>query len=150
MNHRYSPLERQVADVLRRARRLPIGPDRNDLRQLAVGLLWLHRKGVDASLMEAAPDGQDETRFRSRRFLSGVKPNGALHQVDFRRLHDASSMMACSKLTNRAAEQIARPRSARYRSVSRCAASCPAIAFFTIRLLLDGSGGISHLVDQTA
>ena len=40
-----SPLERQVADVLRRARRLPIGGDRNDLRQLAVGLLWLHRKG---------------------------------------------------------------------------------------------------------
>jgi hypothetical protein len=45
-----SPLERQVADVLRRARSLPIGPDRNDLRQLAVGLLWLHRKGKDASV----------------------------------------------------------------------------------------------------
>ena len=40
-----SPLERQVADVLRRARRLPVGGDRNDLRQLAIGLLWLHRKG---------------------------------------------------------------------------------------------------------
>ncbi len=43
-----SPLERQAADALRRARRLPIGPDRNDLRQLAMGLLWLHRHGMDA------------------------------------------------------------------------------------------------------
>jgi hypothetical protein len=34
---------------LRRARRLPIGKDRNDLRQLALGLRWLHRKGVDSS-----------------------------------------------------------------------------------------------------
>jgi hypothetical protein len=45
-----SPLERQVADVLRRARRLPIGEDRNDLRQLAIGLLWLHRKGKGSAL----------------------------------------------------------------------------------------------------
>jgi len=55
MNRWCSPLERQVADVLRRARRLPIGPDRNDLRQLAVGLLWLHRKGVDASFGAYGP-----------------------------------------------------------------------------------------------
>jgi hypothetical protein len=40
-----SPLEYQAADVLRRARRLPVGPDRNDLRQLALGLRWLHRHG---------------------------------------------------------------------------------------------------------
>jgi hypothetical protein len=38
-----SPLRLQVADALRRARHLPIGPDRNDLRQLAIGLLWLER-----------------------------------------------------------------------------------------------------------
>ena len=44
----HSPLERQAADALRRARKLPVGPDRNDLRQLAVGLLWLHRNGMDA------------------------------------------------------------------------------------------------------
>jgi hypothetical protein len=41
-------LEKQAADALRRARRLPIGADRNDLRQLAMGLLWLHRNGMDA------------------------------------------------------------------------------------------------------
>ena len=43
-----SALEKQAADALRRARRLPIGADRNDLRQLAMGLLWLHRNGMDA------------------------------------------------------------------------------------------------------
>jgi hypothetical protein len=43
-----SPLEKQAADALRRARRLPIGPSRNDLRQLAIGLLWLHRNGMQA------------------------------------------------------------------------------------------------------
>jgi hypothetical protein len=43
-----SPLEKQAADALRRARRLPIGPGRNDLRQLARGLLWLHRNGMKA------------------------------------------------------------------------------------------------------
>jgi hypothetical protein len=34
--------------------RLPIGADRNDLCQLAVGLLWLHRKGKDTSLRPSA------------------------------------------------------------------------------------------------
>jgi hypothetical protein len=48
MKHERSPLERQAADALRRARRLPVGKDRNDLRQLALGLRWLHRKGADA------------------------------------------------------------------------------------------------------
>jgi hypothetical protein len=43
-----SPLEKQAADALRRARQLPIGPGRNDLRQLATGLLWLHRNGMRA------------------------------------------------------------------------------------------------------
>lgn len=43
-----SPLELQAADALRRARRLPVGADRNDLRQLAMGLLWLHRRGMEA------------------------------------------------------------------------------------------------------
>jgi hypothetical protein len=50
MEHKRSPLERQAADALRRARRLPVGANRNDLRQLAVGLLWLHRRGMDAVL----------------------------------------------------------------------------------------------------
>lgn len=43
-----SPTRRLAADVLRRARRLPVGPDRNDLRQTAIGLLWLDRRGYAA------------------------------------------------------------------------------------------------------
>ena len=45
---RLSALEEQAAHALRRARRLPVGAERNDLRQLAMGLLWLHRNGMDA------------------------------------------------------------------------------------------------------
>ena len=48
MKHQRSQIEEQAADVLRRARKLPVGPTRNDLRQLAMGLLWLHRNGMDA------------------------------------------------------------------------------------------------------
>jgi hypothetical protein len=48
LKQRFSPLEKQAADTLRRARRLPPGSDRNDLRQLASALLWLHRNGMDA------------------------------------------------------------------------------------------------------
>ena len=43
-----STLEEQAAAALRRARRLPVGAERNDLRQLATGLLWLHRNGMEA------------------------------------------------------------------------------------------------------
>lgn len=43
--HPSSVIRRQVADVLRRARKLPVGPHRNDLRQLAMGLLWLEKHG---------------------------------------------------------------------------------------------------------
>ena len=45
-----APIIAQAADVLRRARKLPIGPARNDLRQLARGLLKLHRNGVRADV----------------------------------------------------------------------------------------------------
>ncbi|WP_024516085.1 hypothetical protein [Bradyrhizobium sp. Tv2a-2] len=60
-NEDLSPLERQVAETLRRARRLPVGQSRNDLRQLAIGLLWLHRNGMRALEQErvkliSAPD----------------------------------------------------------------------------------------------
>ena len=48
MERQLSALEKQAADALRRARRLPVGAARNDLRQLAMGLLWLHRHGMDA------------------------------------------------------------------------------------------------------
>jgi hypothetical protein len=49
-----SPLRKQAAEALRRARKLPIGSDRNDLRQLAIGLLWLEKKGLQAKVMERA------------------------------------------------------------------------------------------------
>ena len=55
MERKLSALEQQAADVLRRARRLPIGADRNDLRQLARGLLWLHRNGMDALMKQRSP-----------------------------------------------------------------------------------------------
>jgi len=57
-----SPLELQVADVLRRARRLPIGVHRKDLHQLAAGLLLLRRRGMDALL----EDRQAAMRFAFR------------------------------------------------------------------------------------
>jgi hypothetical protein len=41
-----SPLRRQIAETLRRARKLPPGPHRNDLRQLASGLQLLHRTNL--------------------------------------------------------------------------------------------------------
>jgi hypothetical protein len=44
-----SPLRKQAADALRRARKLPIGSDRNDLRQLAIGLLWLEKQRSSAT-----------------------------------------------------------------------------------------------------
>lgn len=57
-----SPLELQVADVLRRARQLPVGSGRNDLHQLAAGLLLLRRRGMNALMEERhatmSPDGE--------------------------------------------------------------------------------------------
>ena len=55
MERKLSALEKQAADALLRARRLPIGADRNDLRQLARGLLWLHRNGMDALMKQRSP-----------------------------------------------------------------------------------------------
>ena len=57
MQRELSALEKQAADALRRARRLPLGAARNDLRQLAMGLVWLHRNGMDA-LMKQRPVSQ--------------------------------------------------------------------------------------------
>jgi hypothetical protein len=42
------PIRRQAAEALRRARKLPIGHARNDLRQVALGLLWLEKRGYVA------------------------------------------------------------------------------------------------------
>jgi hypothetical protein len=45
-----SPLIAHAAQLLRRARKAPIGAARNDLRQLAQGLLRLHKAGVTANV----------------------------------------------------------------------------------------------------
>jgi hypothetical protein len=48
-----SPLRRQAADALRRARKLPVGHERrNDLRKLAMGLRWLEEKNLKATLQD--------------------------------------------------------------------------------------------------
>lgn len=47
-----SPIRRQVADALRRARKLPVGHARNDLRQLALGLRWLEKRGFVAVVQD--------------------------------------------------------------------------------------------------
>jgi hypothetical protein len=59
-----SPLREQAADALRRARKLPVGSDRNDLRQLAIGLLWLEKRGAEerAAKVLAALKSQEEGR----------------------------------------------------------------------------------------
>ena len=51
-----SPLRRPAADALRRARKLPVGHARNDLRQLVMGLLWLDKKGVHSNIHYSIDD----------------------------------------------------------------------------------------------
>jgi hypothetical protein len=57
-----SRLRLHATDALRRARKLPIGAARNDLRQLALGLIWLDRKGVtaDVEYRLGAADGSEK------------------------------------------------------------------------------------------
>ena len=45
-----SPFRRQAADALRQARELPVGHARNNLRQLASGLLWLDKRNLRATV----------------------------------------------------------------------------------------------------
>jgi hypothetical protein len=47
-----APIRRQIKDTLLRARQLPVGPHRNDLRQLANGLRWLEKHGGDERVQE--------------------------------------------------------------------------------------------------
>lgn len=46
-----SQLYQHAADALCRARKLPVGPFRNDLRQLALALRWLDKKGAKPKVM---------------------------------------------------------------------------------------------------
>jgi len=47
-----SPIRRQAADALRRARKLPVGHARNDPRQLALGLRWLEKRAFVAVVQD--------------------------------------------------------------------------------------------------
>lgn len=59
-----STLRAQAADALYRARALPVGsPDRNGLRQLAIGLRWLERKGPNAARIRIADSLADSDQF---------------------------------------------------------------------------------------
>lgn len=49
-------LRDHAADALRRARRLPVGPARNDLRQLAIGLRFLDIRQQDVTAAYPIPD----------------------------------------------------------------------------------------------
>jgi hypothetical protein len=66
-NRQPSPLIAQVRDILQRARKLPVSPARNDLRQLAQGLLKLHRAGFWANIeiLFKAPRSSDLATPRS-------------------------------------------------------------------------------------
>jgi hypothetical protein len=63
---RKSLLYEHAADALCRARKLPVGSSRNDLRQLAVGLRWLDKKGLEskaeAHLKQSEPPGPVDVR----------------------------------------------------------------------------------------
>jgi len=72
-----SALEEQAAAALRRARRLPVGAERNDLRQLAMGLLWLHRNGMEA-LMKQRLTAAGEIDPRQPEFIKASQERGTL------------------------------------------------------------------------
>ena len=92
MEPKLSALEKQAADALRRARRLPIGADRNDLRQLAMGLLWLHRNGM-AALMKRRLDHAVEAAASVARYGREVRPAAEELQSD---QHSKNALMELS------------------------------------------------------
>ena len=55
-NDQNSALRKHAADALHRARKLPVGSSRNDLRQLALGLRWLEKKGLSAKFLSHLDD----------------------------------------------------------------------------------------------
>jgi hypothetical protein len=74
-----SALEAQAAAALRRARCLPVGAERNDLRQLAMGLLWLHRNGMEALVKRRAVSALiAEGETRQPRFIKASQERGTL------------------------------------------------------------------------
>jgi hypothetical protein len=71
-----SPIRRQAADALRRARRLPIGHDRNDLRQLALGLLWLEKRGFVAVAEDGSAERECKLKETDVALISKKEPHG--------------------------------------------------------------------------
>src|SRR4051812_20509691 len=61
------PIRRQAAEALTRARKLPIGHDRNELRQLALGLRWLEKRGYVAIPEELHQNGPKTEPPKARR-----------------------------------------------------------------------------------
>jgi len=47
-----SPFRRQVADALLLARKLLVGHARNNVRQLASGMLWLDKRNLRATMQD--------------------------------------------------------------------------------------------------
>src|SRR4051794_41475739 len=74
-----SSIRRQAADALRRARRLPIGHDRNDLRQLALGLLWLEKRGFVA-VAEVGSEKRVQLKETGVALISQKEPHGVTRQ----------------------------------------------------------------------
>jgi hypothetical protein len=61
-----SPIRRQATEALKRARKLPIGHARNDLRQLALGLRWLERRGFVAIVEDDQESFSQATKENTR------------------------------------------------------------------------------------
>jgi hypothetical protein len=66
-----SPLILHAADASRRARKLPVGAARNDLRQLAIGLRGLHRRRSTGFVHEHPPQSLDSLDAAAR--IAGYK-----------------------------------------------------------------------------
>jgi len=74
-----SPIRKQAADALRRARKLPAGPHRNGLRQLAMGRRWFKKQGFEAATRNHVAGLQFfriGLSWRGLRWLKGRKSSG--------------------------------------------------------------------------
>ena len=67
--HPGETLHAKASEALRHARALPIGPCRNELRQIAICLRWIERKGeagVQSRALEILRAGNDPLSGRER------------------------------------------------------------------------------------
>jgi hypothetical protein len=92
-----------------RARRLPVGHARNDLRQLAIGLLWLDRNGLDAAtkdrtaalleMNEAREERQCfcEARVRARSEMPGLVSGHLICHANAMAIDHFPTLPACKQ-----------------------------------------------------